>query len=608
MQPQIHLSYLMIRYFRFILLFLVQGTFAQLPLRHIAEANYTHNQFMIGSSSGTPQMSTQSQVILDREYNYVTPTNEFKQPYIHPNPGPEYRWERCDEWVSSCKKNGQVIRMHSPISPQCSDYVQDDTRTGKELATIMTEYMTALCKRYNGVEHILWMDVVNETIDKEGAWFGPKPGIDAWENPWTQIGFDNSVDLSPPIYIDSAFAIANLYAPNIKQMINQHGAFEELTWTKMKELVAYLRNKGRRIDGIGWQAHIDLGWEKIPGNMERLSNMIDWCHANDLAFHITEFNVWLKGANTGKFNEQAETFGKIVELVRLKSNNGPTGINFWQVSNIDSKHHERDGSLFDSKHQPKAAYYAVHKALNLCQSNEEDYPILNAGFEDGVHSHWQIKTFGGSKAQYSNSIDARSCNNACQINVSEVASDLNIGKVSLEQSIPLSTHPYQTIKTHIYIKGPPESKVRIQLLFTLNDGTKQYRSSEAIALNDNYQAFSAKIVAPANAREYLFRVQVGEHAGSYFIDDVSVTSPTLRVQNTSHKFKIFPIPAKNNLHIQGLTAFSMVKIFTIDGTLCYQQNNTQSPLKIDLSLWQKGPYLLRINQQNELFQRKFIIL
>ena len=67
------------------------------------------------------------------------------------------------------------------------------------------------------------MDVVNETISRDGEWFAEKPGFKKWENPWTQIGLN---DDGIPIYIIKAFEIANKYAPNISLVYNQHGGME----------------------------------------------------------------------------------------------------------------------------------------------------------------------------------------------------------------------------------------------------------------------------------------------------------------------------------------------------------------------------------------------
>ena len=61
--------------------------------------------------------------------------------------------------------------------------------------------MTELCKKINGNSNILWMDVVNETIDSNGNWTDKKmePIV---ENPWTQIGKN---DDGIPLYIIKSF-------------------------------------------------------------------------------------------------------------------------------------------------------------------------------------------------------------------------------------------------------------------------------------------------------------------------------------------------------------------------------------------------------------------
>ena len=324
----------------------------------VAEVFPDGNVF-IGSACHHHLLETQSAVILDREFSYVTPANDFKQSYIHPEPG-KYQYEKADDWVRHCLINDQVIRLHAPISPQCSKWAKEDHRTAEELSTLLDEYMTALCTRYNSRDHILWLDVVNETIDtKTGDWFGPREGTEKWENPWPKIGYDPNHELQPPFYIKQAFAIANEHAPDIKQIINQHGALEKHTWDKMKALVSYLRKNNLRVDGLGWQAHLDLGWEKIPGNIDYLAEIVQWCHANDLEFHITEFNVWLRDGNEGKIREQANTFKAITKEVLDNRNTGIVGVNFWHIRGEDTQNKDRDGCLFNESYEAKPAYYAI---------------------------------------------------------------------------------------------------------------------------------------------------------------------------------------------------------------------------------------------------------
>ncbi|MBI9072974.1 MAG: endo-1,4-beta-xylanase [Melioribacteraceae bacterium] len=345
--------------------------------KDIVADKYPDGNVYIGGSIGFNQIGTISEEILNREFSYITPNNDFKQSYIHPQPG-EWRWEKSDTWVEKAAENNQVIRMHAPISPQCSKWAREDHRTAEELLQNLEEYMTEQCKRYNQYEHILWLDVVNETVNKTtGEWFGPREGTEKWENPWPIIGYDTTHSLRPPIYIKRAFELANEYAPNIKQIINQHGDMEDAAWDKIKALVLYLRENGLRVDGIGYQGHVDVGWEKMSNasgvnNITALENLIDWCHSNDLEFHVTENNVFLRNGNEGKFEEQAETFRAIVEAVLSKRESGVVSWNLWMLRDGFGQAGHQNPVLFYETGNAKPAYYAVQEVLEAGKLTDID--------------------------------------------------------------------------------------------------------------------------------------------------------------------------------------------------------------------------------------------
>jgi GH35 family endo-1,4-beta-xylanase len=230
---------------------------------------------------------------------------------------------------------------------------------------MLNEYLDTLCAVYCNNPNVIWMDVVNETIDKvTGDWFGPKPGTDKWENPWTIIGYDSSdVNFIVPKYIEMAFAITNEKAPTVKQIINQHGELESYVWDKMKQLTQYLRNKGYRVDGLGWQAHIELGWEKEEGNLQRLDSIVKWCHQNNLEFHITEFNVYLKDGNELEYDKQAETFAAITKVLLENHETGTVGINYWHVKPDDTSKPEWDGTMWQNSLEPKPAYWDIKQLI-----------------------------------------------------------------------------------------------------------------------------------------------------------------------------------------------------------------------------------------------------
>ncbi len=255
------------------------------------------------------------------------------------------------------------MRLHAPISPQCSAWAEDDSRTRAELMQNLEEYVTEVCKRYNGKSHVRWMDVVNETVSSNGEWFGPRPGTGKWENPWTQIGFDETHPLKPPLYIKRAFELANQNAPNLKLLINQHAGMEQPMWDKVRGLVLYLREKNLRIDGIGWQSHVDAGWEKDPNNMRHLNELITWAHKNRLEFHITENTVWMKQNDAANREAQAATFAAIVRTLIEHRNEGVVSWNAWQLRDSDTKKPDKLGTMFDENGEPKPSYFAVQSEL-----------------------------------------------------------------------------------------------------------------------------------------------------------------------------------------------------------------------------------------------------
>jgi endo-1,4-beta-xylanase len=333
-------------------------------LREIVAEKYPEGSFYVGVADDWGDRPNGIGLTMDREMNYVTPENDYKLSRIHPEPG-RWSWDRGDRWVKKCAEQGQVIRIHGPISPQCSRWVEDDSRTPEELTKLLTEYMTELCRRYDKYEHVVWMDVVNEVVLANGQWHGPRPGTGRWEMPWTKIGFDESHSLRPPLYIKMAFEIATRHAPNTKLVINQHCGMQDAAWDKIRALVPYLRDQGLRVDGIGWQAHINTGWEKEEGNLEKLGMLIDWTHARGMDFHITEINSWLKGNQTdaASYRAQGETFAAVMRVLLEHRAGGVVTWNAWNTCDKHAYKKEWNGCLFDDRFEAKPAYYAIQKLL-----------------------------------------------------------------------------------------------------------------------------------------------------------------------------------------------------------------------------------------------------
>lgn len=329
-------------------------------LRQLVRENL-NDEILIGATIGSASLGSQAGQILDREFSYVTPENDFKQAKIHPEPG-IWKWEQADAWLDHIVENNQVLRIHGPISPQCSNWAKSDSRTPEELENMMEEFFPELCKRYNGKPGIVSMDVVNETVIK-GKWHTNKPGTN-WECPWFILGQDTDKNQTP-LYIIRAFEIANEYAPDLKLILNHHEkTIDPDSWDLIKETIAYLREEGLRVDGIGWQSHIDAGWE-TPGNLKALADLVDWAHENNLEFHITEASVFVQSDDDMSFERQAKTYSEILKVLVEKRHSGVVGWNTWHVSDALGWRTDEFPALFDEKFNPKPAYNAIWDLLGM---------------------------------------------------------------------------------------------------------------------------------------------------------------------------------------------------------------------------------------------------
>ena len=85
-------------------------------LRSIVNENYEPGTVLIGATTGSWAFGRDLGSVLDREFSYVTPEDDFKHAVIYRNPA-SWNWSRADAWLPHIVEHGQVLRMHCPISP-----------------------------------------------------------------------------------------------------------------------------------------------------------------------------------------------------------------------------------------------------------------------------------------------------------------------------------------------------------------------------------------------------------------------------------------------------------------------------------------------------------
>ena len=322
------------------------------------------NPIIVGATLNHNSLNTIKEQLFLKDFKYLTPANAAKQTKVHPKPN-VWNWQPIDDFINLAQKHDLQVRLHGPISPQASKWAKEDHRTPTELNQIMTEFATAFAIRFNREPTVKWMDVVNETILHDGTWVGPKKGTHKWENPWLKMGLDEN---GYPLYILKAFEIATKHAPNIKLVYNQNAGMQTEMWDKVKETVLYVRSKGYRVDGIGWQGHIGLSpttkalKEHTDVELKKLSNLIDWAHQNDLEFHVTELDYFMKDnskSNEG-FKNQAEFYQKLINVLQEKTKSGVVTLNLWDIGERTKKGKEGAfQSIYDSNFQPTPTYNVI---------------------------------------------------------------------------------------------------------------------------------------------------------------------------------------------------------------------------------------------------------
>lgn len=336
-------------------------------IQKINSDKYFTNGVLVGATLNHHELKTEKETLFLKDFKYLTPANAAKQTRIHPKPN-VWNWEIIDEFIAFANKHKLVLRLHGPISPQASKWIKEDHRTSEELSKMLEEFATAFAKRFNNEPSVKWMDVVNETILRNGDWFGPKEGVKSWENPWLKIGLDEN---GFPLYILKAFEIATKHAPNVKLVYNQNVGMETKMWDKVKETILYVRSKGYRVDAIGWQAHLLLGAKRkdfvknIDDSMKKLGDLIDWAHENNLEFHITELDYLVK--DLSKLDKeraiQKRVYQKIVDVLVAKSKNGVVTLNLWDVG---VRHKKRTGyfqSIYDENFKPTPAFTVIKELI-----------------------------------------------------------------------------------------------------------------------------------------------------------------------------------------------------------------------------------------------------
>ncbi|KUL80528.1 MULTISPECIES: endo-1,4-beta-xylanase [unclassified Streptomyces] len=209
--------------------------------------------------------------VLGREFSSVSPENQMKWEYIHPERD-RYDFGQADAIVEFARRNHQVVRGHTLLwHSQNPGWLEKGDFTKEELRGILREHITKVVGRYKG--RIQQWDVANEIFDDQG-------NLRTQDNIWIR-------ELGPGVVAD-AFRWAHKADPKAKLFFNDYNvesvnAKSDAYYALVKEL----RAQRVPVHGFSVQGHLSTRYG-FPGDLADNLRRFD---ALGLETAVTELDV-----------------------------------------------------------------------------------------------------------------------------------------------------------------------------------------------------------------------------------------------------------------------------------------------------------------------------
>lgn len=328
--------------------------------------------FPIGAAVGDFHLTNLEQILIS-DFNRLTCENAMKIADIHPSEE-TYYWDEADRVADFARLHGMKLTGHTLLwHRQAPDWMFTGVTAGDAASLELVKsrlklHIQTVVNRY--VDVVDNWDVVNEalsdTTDKQY-----RDGEEG--SKWYEL-------FGSEEYIYWAFQFAK-DALEANQPGSSAGKlyYNEYTATvkadKIVKLLAWLKEKGITVDGVGFQSHENMTWPSVAD----LQAAINKLQAAGYKVKISELDVTVySDYSTGSFvpqpavtytpelaTRQAQRFADLFALYR-KNKDVITSVTFWGVSDdrtwLDDEPVAGRNDfplLYDDQHQPKPARAAI---------------------------------------------------------------------------------------------------------------------------------------------------------------------------------------------------------------------------------------------------------
>ena len=337
------------------------------------------NAFLIGTAVRPDQLQQgRTATLIGEQFDSLTAENVLKPMELEPQPG-KFNFAPADVIADYAAAHQMQLIGHNLCWHQQTPawfYQKPDGSplSREEGLAHMKAHITAVVQHFKGKVH--GWDVVNEALDDNDANF-------LRDTPARRsIGDD---------YIVQAFKFAHAADPDVQLYYNDYNIDFGAKLAKAVRLIKQLQAAGVRIDGIGDQAHWQLGWPST----DLVEKGITTLAATGVKVHITEMDIDMlprrsNSANISDIERKAATarqnpyanglppqvqqaladrYGELFALF-MKHKDIIARVTLWGVDDGASwlndfpvRGRTNYPLLFDRQDNPKPAFFAVLQAL-----------------------------------------------------------------------------------------------------------------------------------------------------------------------------------------------------------------------------------------------------
>lgn len=301
--------------------------------------------------------------LIAEQYNAVVCENEMKFDATEPNQG-DFSFYHGDRLVNFAERHGMRVRGHAlawhqqvPAWLTADGNRNTKNRSREELLAILKNHITNVVSHWKG--RVAEWDVANEVLsDDQTSIYSNPSSYDLRPSVWaTGIGED---------FLDSAFVWTHAIDPDAILILNDYGV-EGKGWGKSEalyNLAMRLKNSGIPINGVGLQAHMDVGL----GYLSSIEQNIARYQQAGLLCHITELDLGMDGNTQSIQEEQARNYYALARMAMKYENCGTLMI--WGLSDDLTWRNGKRPLLYDANLNAKPAYWGVHAALRQSAGKE----------------------------------------------------------------------------------------------------------------------------------------------------------------------------------------------------------------------------------------------